>query len=208
MDSKRKEELRELYDDVLELEALIQLALMREDCSTDLLRLIDKKKNIILGIQSEDILKKNESVPINEIQPEQENTDSSFIDGVPDSDIEVYEYENSSSVQINDEEENKIIEEYTLDVEDDSVAVSSDVNFNIKQPRKLRGRLVFSINDRYRFKRELFNNSDADLNTTLAFVASMDDYEEAEEYFIDELGFDPKNQTVVDFFDVLSKYFN
>ncbi len=50
-----------------------------------------------------------------------------------------------------------------------------------------RGRLVFTINDRFRFKRELFNNSDINFNETLARVASMEGYEEAEDYFVDEL---------------------
>lgn len=70
-----------------------------------------------------------------------------------------------------------------------------------------RGRLVFSINDRYRFKRELFCNSDADFNTTLALVASMDGFDEAEDYFIGELQWDSKRQDVIDFLEILKKYF-
>ena len=71
-----------------------------------------------------------------------------------------------------------------------------------------RGRLVFSINDRYRFRRELFNGSDVDFNTTLSLVASMDDYEEAEDYFLDELQWDDKSPDVIDFLEILKNYFN
>lgn len=70
-----------------------------------------------------------------------------------------------------------------------------------------RGRLVFSINDRYRFRRELFNGSDVDFNTTLSLVASMDDYEEAQDYFLDELQWDEKSPDVIDFLEILKNYF-
>lgn len=80
----------------------------------------------------------------------------------------------------------------------------------VKTPEKdskTRGRLVFSINDRFRFKRELFGNSDADFNNTLALVASMEDYEEAEDYFAGELQWDKSRAEVADFLEILKKYF-
>ena len=70
-----------------------------------------------------------------------------------------------------------------------------------------RGRLVFSINDRYRFKRELFDGSDAGFNNTLALVASMENYDEAEDYFLGELQWDQKKPEVIDFLEILKKYF-
>lgn len=73
--------------------------------------------------------------------------------------------------------------------------------------REPRGKLVFSINDRYRFKRELFGNSDADFNTTLALVASMDGYEEAEDFFLGEMNWDQKREEVVEFLEIIKKYF-
>lgn len=70
-----------------------------------------------------------------------------------------------------------------------------------------RGRLVFSINDRYRFKRELFKGSDMEFNTTLSLVASMDGYEEAEDYFLNELQWDEKSPDVIDFLEILKNYY-
>lgn len=70
-----------------------------------------------------------------------------------------------------------------------------------------RGRLVFTINDRYRFKRDLFNSSDADFNTSLALVASMDSYEEAEAYFLGDLQWQPQREEVIDFLEILKNYF-
>ncbi len=78
------------------------------------------------------------------------------------------------------------------------------------QPQKIvepRGKLVFTINDRYRFKRDLFCNSDADFNTTLALVASMDSYDEAEDYFLGELQWNSQREEVMDFLEILKNYF-
>lgn len=70
-----------------------------------------------------------------------------------------------------------------------------------------RGRLVFTINDRFRFKRDLFGGSDADFNNSLALVASMDNYEEAEDYFINEIQLDPQAQETIDFLEIIKRYF-
>ncbi|MBD5207276.1 MAG: hypothetical protein HDS79_03265 [Bacteroidales bacterium] len=66
---------------------------------------------------------------------------------------------------------------------------------------------VFCINDRFRFRRELFRNSDTEFNQAMTLVAQMESYDEAETYFIDELGWNPENQDVMDFLGVLEKYF-
>ncbi|MBD5310265.1 MAG: hypothetical protein HDS10_07595 [Bacteroides sp.] len=70
-----------------------------------------------------------------------------------------------------------------------------------------RGRLVFTLNDKFRFKRELFGNSDADFNNTLSYVASLDNYLEAEDYFLTELQWNPDREEVKEFLEILKKYF-
>lgn len=233
MKAQEKDKLRELLDNVYELEALIQLALMREDCSLDLLRLIEKKKRLISGTDS-DTLPSHNSFPYENVANQEIEKDSFDLNKkMNETDL----IDSKDDVTTKEEKEN-VIAEYSIEneetpleenvvnisevenVDNDSVFSSTEENdtkgvenfepiaIPTAEPRKLRGRLVFSINDRYRFKRELFNNSDAELNTTLAFVASMDNYEEAEEYFIGDLNLDPKNQTVADFLEILSKYFN
>ena len=69
------------------------------------------------------------------------------------------------------------------------------------------GRLVFSINDRYRYRRELFGGNDAAFSDALSRVAAMDSYDEAEGYFLDDCQWDPERPEVVDFMGVLRKYF-
>lgn len=77
-----------------------------------------------------------------------------------------------------------------------------------KEPKNhTEGKLVFSINDRIRFKKELFENSDVDFNNTLALVASMDSYDEAEDYFVNEQGWKLTNGVEKEFLENLKRYF-
>lgn len=76
-----------------------------------------------------------------------------------------------------------------------------------KPSNQRRGKLIFSINDRYRFRKELFNNSDIEFNNTVALIASMENFEEAENYFINEEGFDPSNKIVKEFLGIVKRYF-
>lgn len=208
-----KENLNRLLDSIYELEGLVHLALAREDIPESLPLLIARKgeelsrhaKKAVCATSGNDAGYKpasetetesqsttaQETAPDFECKPETES--SPVLEPVPEFDPEpVFE-----SVKEPDPE--VVFKSQMPDSED----VSSFTN-GICEPR---GRLVFSINDRYRFKRELFNNSDADFNNTLAFVASMEGYDEAEDYFIGELQWDSKRQEVIDFLEILKKYF-
>lgn len=101
-------------------------------------------------------------------------------------------------------------DEYSIDEEetdDEEIDDSDDSSGDDRSKNKRRGKLVFTINERYRFKKELFDGSDADFNNTLALVASMEDFDEAEEYFISEEGFNMRNPVVREFMDIIKKYF-
>lgn len=69
-------------------------------------------------------------------------------------------------------------------------------------------RKMLTLNDKFLFRRELFNGSDTELNDTLDLVASMDSMHEAEEYLYDDLQLDPENDTVRDFVNIIAAYFN
>lgn len=68
-------------------------------------------------------------------------------------------------------------------------------------------RKALSLNDRYRFKRELFGNSELDLNDALDMVQSMKSYDEATDYFYGDLGWDKDNDEVQDFMSIVKKHF-
>lgn len=69
-------------------------------------------------------------------------------------------------------------------------------------------RRAFSINDRFRFRRELFSNSDTEMSDTLNMVEAMSSYAEAEDYFYVDLQWDSEMQEVKDFMDIIRKHFS
>lgn len=199
-----KEKLNELLDSVYELEGLIHLAINRDDMPEVLPSLIVRKGRELLRL-AETVAGKTEvtdkvSVP--------EETGAFF--------------EQEKECFNNNEEDELAVEDYGVDVNDEPDFLTApevttppapdyhaepDYDPYVEPALEPRGRLVFSINDRYRFKRGLFNQSDADFNTTLSLVASMDSYEEAEDYFLNELQWDPASGDVADFLEIIKKYF-
>lgn len=178
--------LRILLDKIYELEGLVHLALKRDDASEDFLRLISDK-----GMQIGEITKGlTEQVSHDTVIPEIVNP----VFSLDEYSIDEEEFREGG---------NEIISQPT-EKEDDNL---SPLFQKMTTSEDQRGKLVFSINERFRFRKELFDNSDADFNNTLALVASMEDYEEAEDYFINEEGFDKNNKAVRDFLEVLKKYF-
>lgn len=69
-------------------------------------------------------------------------------------------------------------------------------------------RKAFSLNDKFRFRRELFSNSDTVMADTLNLVGAMSSYSEAEEYFYSDLQWDPEMPEVVDFMAIIKKHFS
>ena len=69
-------------------------------------------------------------------------------------------------------------------------------------------RKAFSLNDRFRFRRELFGNSDAEMNDTLNLVEAMLNREEACDYFYHDLQWDRDNPEVIDFMAIIDKHFS
>lgn len=67
--------------------------------------------------------------------------------------------------------------------------------------------LKFSLNDRYRFRRELFNFSDEEMDEAIEAVSSMNSMEEVEDYFFNDLCWDPENPDVRDFIATVASRF-
>lgn len=67
---------------------------------------------------------------------------------------------------------------------------------------------IFTINDKFRFKRELFGNSDAQYVETMDVLSAMSSLDEAEEYLYEDLNWDPENEDVIAFTDIITNYFN
>lgn len=67
-------------------------------------------------------------------------------------------------------------------------------------------RRAFSLNDRFRFRRELFHGNDALMDDALRRVEGMSAYAEAEHYFVNDLGWDADNPDAADFLTIIRNH--
>lgn len=113
----------------------------------------------------------------------------------------------------NEEEENTVEEnladaldfEEKKDAEPDKEADPAPAHEPVTTTRNDVAPLELTVNDKFRFRRELFANSDVDLAEALQIAAGMSTAEEAEDYFYNDLCFDPENEVVKDFMKVVTK---
>lgn len=65
----------------------------------------------------------------------------------------------------------------------------------------------FTLNDRFLFTRELFGGSAEQYAQALSLIESMPDFEVAEDYFINELGWNEEDSNVTLFREIVKRYF-
>ena len=112
-----------------------------------------------------------------------------------------------------DDEDAPLDDEYEDDEEedddevldDDDEALTLDEALQRSMSRDLRK--AFSLNDRFRYRRELFGNSDVEMNDTLNLVETMHSYSEDEEFFYGDLEWDSESPEVKDFMAVIRNHF-
>ena len=68
-------------------------------------------------------------------------------------------------------------------------------------------RQAFSLNDRYRYRRELLGNSDSAMNETLNLIEAMHSFDEAEDYFYNDLQWEHDSPEVADFMVIIKNHF-
>lgn len=66
---------------------------------------------------------------------------------------------------------------------------------------------AFTLNDKFRFRRELFRDSQEELDDAINVISQMTTVAEAEEYIYDDLCLDPENEDVKAFMDIIIKHF-
>lgn len=67
---------------------------------------------------------------------------------------------------------------------------------------------TFTLNDKFRFRRELFGNNAAEFADALNVASAMSSQSELDDYFYNDLCWDPENPDVVDFMKIISARFN
>lgn len=96
-----------------------------------------------------------------------------------------------------------------VEEEDTDATVGSTMRLDEKLARENSRNLrrAFSVNDRFRFRRELFGNSDIEMSDTINLVEAMSGYDEALDYFITDLQWDEENPEVRDFLSIIEHHF-
>lgn len=88
---------------------------------------------------------------------------------------------------------------------DSDTAVTVGEMMSVRQAKELRKAL--SLNDRFRFRRELFGNSDINMNDTLNLLDTMSDLAEAREYLLQDLGWSTDDPVVQEFLTLVERHF-
>ena len=148
-----------------------------------------------------------------QIKDESENDDfieESDIESVEIVSEDIFESIDSETEELDDDIiELDDIDSYD-DIEDDNTVLSEPITIEeklaIQNTRDLR--TAFTINDRFRFKRELFGNKDTELADALNMISAMSSFAEVQEYFFEDLEWDKDNPEVIDFLKIISNYFN
>lgn len=86
----------------------------------------------------------------------------------------------------------------------------SPVTVDEMPPRRERPdlRRAFTLNDKFLFRRELFADSDAEFGDTIDLLMTMDSLDEAREYLLHDLQWDPDNTVVADFLAIVTNHFS
>lgn len=152
--------------------------------------------------------------PEPEIEPEVEEVieieeePESEIEVVPEPEIEEEPAPEPVEEVPEPEEVPEIEEEIEEEIADESVVektITLDEAFIRNKAKDLKS--AFSLNDTFRFRRELFGNSAADMNDAIDLVNAMNSYDEAEDYFINDLGWDAESDEVREFMEIIRNHF-
>ena len=199
------EEIKNLKDKIYELEGLLELAQLREEKIDELAPLIEAR---LAGLRANGADGADGADGTNE--PNEPNSISSK-DSKGSKDLkepirtEITEFSDTLDFA---EEPEKTSEESEKSAEEPEKISEEPTAASAKPKGGGTGRKpAFCLNDRFRFRRELFSNSDSEFSEALGRVACMDSYDEAEDYFIGSLGWDPENPEVVDFLEIIRIYF-
>lgn len=112
------------------------------------------------------------------------------------------------SVDVDDEDDEQQV--YNMGEPFDT-DMSTDANMTVGEMMSVRRakelRRAISLNDRFRFRRELFGNSDVRMTETLALIDAMTDCGEAREYLLNDLGWDVDEPVVKEFLALVENHF-
>ena len=148
----------------------------------------------------------NEVFKVNYEEPEHESSQVPVADREPDDDItvEVIEAEDEAIPEPEDMPLPPVPTEFP-EVEETAAPLRVDEKLQRSLSKDIRK--AFSLNDRFRFQRELFAGSFRAMDTAIENIEAMRSYGNAELYFFTQLGWDRDNEVVKDFMNIVRNHF-
>lgn len=116
----------------------------------------------------------------------------------------VFEESEDAGISVNEAVDNDIDTSVNIVVDEVGVDVNRSA-FALKTRGDIRK--MFTLNDNYKFRRQLFDNSQERYARALAAVVEMKSTHDAEHYFYDTLQWDKENADVKEFMAIISAYF-
>ena len=230
------DEIKSMLREVLELEGLLMVADSRGDETPDAVFTLIKEKieqlreytsclpDVAVDEQEPVVEPEDEpeyvleAEPEEEIEPEPEEELEPEIEAEPEIEEEPEpEPEEELKAEPEPEIEPDVEAEPEIEVEPEpeiiknvdetapDAIITLDEAFIRNKAKDLKS--AFSLNDTFRFRRELFGNSAADMNDAIDLVNAMNSYEEAEDYFINDLGWDAESDEVGEFMEIIRNHF-
>lgn len=181
------EDLEKLININLEMEGILRTLRERESAAAEAL-LLDKARSFAA------LVEEKFGTPA-VAQPEEAPTVEMPVCDNPKVEEVKYEEAEESEVETEDELGARAIEKETESDEPQEQAAPV-VNANLAK--------AFTLNDRFRFKRELFNGNDDDFTDTLQLLSEMETYGEAEDYLLNDMMWNREDATVADFLAILA----
>ena len=198
--------LETLLKQVLELEGLLLIAVKRGDDAPGMVYDMIRQKAAAIGGMAE------VKAPYNEqgidALPDDEPDDDITVEFVDEPEPEAEQPVVEPAVEPEPVAEQPVAEsavEPELEPDPDDQPLTLDEALQRDMTKDLRQ--AFSLNDRYRYRRELFGNSDSVMNETLNLIEAMHSFDEAEDYFYNDLQWEHDSPEVADFMVIIKNHF-
>jgi len=101
--------------------------------------------------------------------------------------------------------ENPEIDE-SVDFSEPTDTIKVDEMLSRREARDLTR--AFTLNDKFRFTRELFGGNKSEFADTLNMIMAMHSLDEANDYLVTDLGIDPESEAGADFMAIITNHFN
>ena len=148
----------------------------------------------------------SESEPVSEPEPESESEFEPVLEPIFAAEEEV-----SDAVVVNWDSSSELQEPLStaIDNSSDLQPLQQSIRLDEKLQRACSKdlRAAFSLNDTFRFRRELFGNNASEMSDAITLVETMKSWDEAEEYFYNDLGWNKDNEDVKDFMAIIKNHF-